>query len=55
MANHKRNDGLTKTVQTIREMATTLLRNRRAKGISESQGLVKSRKNKHSQFLEVII
>jgi len=41
---------LTKVLQAIRDMATTLLRNQRHEGTLESQGLAEFWRNKAPQF-----
>ena len=50
MANNGRNNDLTKIVQTIKDMATTLLINWTLEGTTESQGLVEFRRNKLMQL-----
>jgi len=50
LANNGRNNDLTKIVQTIKDMATTLLINWTLEGTTESQGLVEFRRNKLMQL-----
>jgi len=44
------NHELTETVQAIRDMAATVLRNQRHEETTESQGLVEFKRNKPPQF-----
>jgi len=50
MTNNRRNNELTKVIQAIRDMTTTLLRNQRLKELTEVQSFIKFKRNKPSQF-----
>jgi len=50
MANIRRNNGLTKAMQAIRDMAAALVRNQRLEGNPESQGLAEFMRNKPPHF-----
>jgi len=50
MANHKRNEELSKAVQAIRDMTIALLRNQGPEETNESHGVVEFRRNKPFQF-----